>query len=237
MIDYSIIIPAFNEEELLGSTLKHVREAMSKLSLDGEIVVVDNNSTDKTSEIADSFGVVKVFEPINQISKARNTGAKASKGKYLVFLDADSILSFDLLSEAFSILSSEKYVGGGVLLKFTGNEGRTVRIFSSIWNFFSKHFNLAAGSFIFCTREAFEAVGGYSEKIYASEDVWFSDALKKWGRKRKLKFKVITNNKLETSARKFNSYSPLKLYSYLFLFMIFPFSVFMKRLCGIWYKR
>ena len=45
-IDYSIIIPAYNEEEMLENTIKHLREAMATVSLKGEIVVTDNNSTD-----------------------------------------------------------------------------------------------------------------------------------------------------------------------------------------------
>jgi glycosyltransferase involved in cell wall biosynthesis len=112
-IDYSIIVPAYNEEEMLENTINHLKEAMATVSLKGEIVVTDNNSTDNTAEIAKNAGATVVFEPINQISRARNAGAKQAKGRYFIFVDADTIVLPDLLQNTLNNLESEKCCGGG----------------------------------------------------------------------------------------------------------------------------
>ena len=89
----TIIIPAFNEERLLGETLGHVnsaRAAFTALGLESELIVCDNNSTDRTADIARAAGAVVVFEPVNQIARARNRGADSATGDWLLFIDADS---------------------------------------------------------------------------------------------------------------------------------------------------
>jgi len=81
VIDYSVIVPAFNEEAFLGHTLDALRQAMATVSLHGEVIVTDNNSTDTTAEIAAASGAKVVFEPVNQISRARNAGARQAAGR------------------------------------------------------------------------------------------------------------------------------------------------------------
>ena len=74
----SVIVPAFNEEKLLAQTLGHLKEAIrvfERLGCAAQLIVCDNNSTDQTSQIARDGGAEVVFEPINQIARARNTGA------------------------------------------------------------------------------------------------------------------------------------------------------------------
>src|SRR6516225_4395542 len=98
----SIIIPAFNEERLIASTLASLQEGMEELSRRGfenELIVCDNNSTDRTAEIARSAGAKVVFEPINQIARARNRGAAAATGDWLIFVDADSHPSAELFAD------------------------------------------------------------------------------------------------------------------------------------------
>ena len=87
-IDYSIIIPAYKEEEYLPDTLESLKAAMDHLSgLRGEVIVTDNNSTDRTAVVAQKYGARVVFEEHRQISKARNTGAKNALGKYFIFIE------------------------------------------------------------------------------------------------------------------------------------------------------
>jgi glycosyltransferase involved in cell wall biosynthesis len=87
IIDYSIIIPAYNEEDYLPHTLEHLIRAMKAfIRYKGEIIVTDNNSTDSTASIAKKYGARVVFEGHRQISRSRNTGAKAAHGKYLIFV-------------------------------------------------------------------------------------------------------------------------------------------------------
>jgi glycosyltransferase involved in cell wall biosynthesis len=74
----SVIIPAFNEEKLLKHTLGQIQYALKENRGQGfawEIIVFDNNSTDRTAGVATEMGARVVFEPVNQIGRARNTGA------------------------------------------------------------------------------------------------------------------------------------------------------------------
>src|SRR4051812_9742310 len=96
----SLIIPAFNEERLIGETLSAVKiasAAFTRRGWDTELIVCDNNSTDRTNQIAQEAGARVVFEPVNQIARARNTGAAAATGEWLLFVDADSQPSPELL--------------------------------------------------------------------------------------------------------------------------------------------
>ena len=89
----SIIVPAFNEEKLIPETLRRILTATAAFSNRGwasEVIVCNNNSSDRTAELARVAGVRVVFEPINQIARARNTGAAAATGDWLLFIDADS---------------------------------------------------------------------------------------------------------------------------------------------------
>ena len=95
-VKISIIVPAFNEEKLIERSLLSIRSAATTFSQVGwehEIIVCDNNSTDRTGELARAQGARVFFEPVNQISRARNAGAAAANGEWLVFVDADSFPS------------------------------------------------------------------------------------------------------------------------------------------------
>ena len=92
-VKISIVVPAFNEERLLGESLAQMKSAAGVFVRQGwevELIVCDNNSTDRTAEIARAAGALVVFEPVNQIARARNRGAAAATGDWLIFVDADS---------------------------------------------------------------------------------------------------------------------------------------------------
>jgi glycosyltransferase involved in cell wall biosynthesis len=80
----SVIIPAFNEEKFLPRCLESLKNQKFK---DFEIIVVDNNSTDKTAEIAKKFNVILVSEKSQGVAYARNKGAEIAKGEILIFND------------------------------------------------------------------------------------------------------------------------------------------------------
>ncbi|HEV2431491.1 MAG TPA: glycosyltransferase, partial [Burkholderiales bacterium] len=74
----SVVVPAFNEERLLAGSLAAIRDALHAFEGAGwstELIVCDNNSTDRTAEIARNARAMVVFEPVNQIARARNAGA------------------------------------------------------------------------------------------------------------------------------------------------------------------
>ncbi len=86
----SIVLPAYNEELAIGKVIDDIQSAMAGERYDYEILVVDDNSTDKTSEIAKQKGVRVVHRAVNAgAGAARRTGIKAAEGDVIVMLDAD----------------------------------------------------------------------------------------------------------------------------------------------------
>ncbi|MBM4137884.1 MAG: glycosyltransferase [Nitrospira sp.] len=206
----SIIIPAFNEERLILRCLDSISSSLAhthKPGLTTEVLVVDNNSTDRTAQLASQAGARIVFEPINQIGRARNTGAAVATGNWLLFLDADSLLSPGLLSDILSMIEAGKTVGCGSTLAMDGLPWWANGIFH-LWRGMSVLFGLAAGALIVCRHDAFREVGGFSQDLYALEEIQLSKRLKAWGRQRDLRFIILSKHPLETSSRKVTLYSP-----------------------------
>ncbi len=236
--DYSIIIPAYNEAKELPRTLGAISRAMESVQLNGECVVVDNNSSDDTAAVASANGADQVvFEPVNQIARARNAGADASRGRHLIFIDADTRIDSALLKEALRRLEETPCIGGGSVIKFEGEISAIGRFGISMWEQISKFTKIAAGSFLYCRREAFYAVGGYDESLYASEEVRFSRQIKKWGRERGLSFDILTLAPAQTSARKLKWYSGAQILGWVGLMIVMPLAVRSRKMCGFWYKR
>ena len=92
------------------------------------------------------------------------------------------------------------------------------------WNSLSVAFKLAAGSYIFCRRDAFTALGGFSPRLYAAEEIELSGALKRWGAAKGLDFKIITSAPHLSSARKFRLYGAGEFLREVFTFLRGPFS-------------
>lgn len=232
---YSIIIPAFNEQEWLAKSIPAARAAMENVQMPGEIVVVDNNSSDATSKVAEQFRVKVVFEPINQISRARNVGAKAASGKYFVFLDADTLLSPELLKRTLETLDSGRCCGGGALVSMEpSSNGSLAQKFFMLVVVLVQMQRVATGCFVFCRADAYGDIGGFSEKVFATEEYWFSLSLKKWGRKNGMSFELLKDMRIVTSNRKFSH--PASFFSML-LTVLVPFSIFFRSTCRFWYKR
>ena len=236
-IRYSIIIPAYNEGKWLDNTLAAVEKAMEVQDMEGEIIVVDNNSTDHTALIARKHNAHVVFEPVNQISRARNRGASAAQGRYLIFLDADTWLAPALLRTALENLSKNRCCGGGCVVKMDTAMGNFARKALNIWNWFSLTFGIAAGCFIYCLKEGFEAVDGFSEKVYASEEIWFSRKLQTWGKKQGMDFRIIPTPPITTSSRKLEWFSPYQLIIPALVLTLFPFLLRFRSFCSHWYYR
>ena len=233
--DYSIIIPAYNEAEVLPATLDAVRDAMAADARTGELIVVDNNSTDTTAEIARQHGATVVFESHNQISRARNTGGRAATGRIFLFLDADTTLDPELLAAALDAMDTGDYVGGGAVVRFDREVSRPAALVLGMWNIYTRVFKEAAGCCLFCTREAFEAVEGFSERVYASEEIWFAKAIKRWAKPTGQRFLILTDTPVTTSGRKADH--PWRTAATLAVVVLFPPAVFFRGLCGYWYQR
>jgi glycosyltransferase involved in cell wall biosynthesis len=236
-IDYSVIVPAYNEADYLPATLRALHVAMAEQPQRGELIVCDNNSSDNTAELARTAGARVVFEPVNQISRARNAGARAAQGPLLVFVDADTEIPSELLRSALANLESGRCVGGGTHVRFAGSVSAPARFMVGLWNRISSTFRLAAGCFFYCTREDFNAVGGFSEQVYASEEIWLSRQLRRRGRRSRRRFCIITQHQAVSSGRKLHWFSTPRQLLLLAMVVFFPFFVRFRRLCAYWYER
>lgn len=234
----SVLIPAYNEERHIGRALASVKAALAAAGVsDYEIVVCDNNSSDATGKLAAEAGARVVYEPHNQIARARNAAARAARGEWFVFMDADSELSADLVEATLLCIRSKGTGAGGALVEFDRNGlGWHVEFGVRSWNVISRTMGWAAGSYIFCRREAWEETGGFNEDWYAAEEIVFSRALKRWCRERGLRFEIITASRLRTSARKVDSYSFWRLIG-LLGGLALPGALKSQERCHYWYQR
>ena len=122
----SIVVPAFNEARGLPATLASIRAASAAFDARGwahELIVCDNNSTDGTGDVARAAGARVVFEPVNQISRARNAGAAHATGDWLLFVDADSHPPRALFDDMVEAIAGGRCLAGGA----------TVAVESSTW--------------------------------------------------------------------------------------------------------
>ena len=206
----SVIIPAFNEERLISETLREVKSALASFSSRGwqaEIIVCDNNSTDRTAELSRDAGAIVVAEPVNQIARARNRGAAAASGDWLIFLDADSHPSAELFGEVAEQIERGRCLAGGCTVWLHGHYP-VGKFITGLWNAISRTGRLLAGSFIFCEAKAFRQVGGFSQELFAGEELDLSRRLKELARASNRQIVILHRHPLLTSARKLHLYTP-----------------------------
>lgn len=205
----SLIIPAFNEERLLGASLASIQTAAAAFERRGwerELIVCDNHSTDQTAAIARAAGARVVFEPVNQIARARNCGAAAATGDWLVFVDADSHPSAELFDDVAAQILAGACLAGGCTLRMDERYWAG-GFLTQLWNFISRWRRLLAGSFIFCETAAFRELGGFSQELYVGEELELSTRLKRLAADRGRTIMVLHRHPLVTSARKLRLYT------------------------------
>lgn len=207
----SFIIPAWNEEALLAATITSIQQSAQNYEF--EIIVADDASDDRTPEIARGMGATVVTCNNRQIGQTRNDGAAVATGGVLIFIDADTIVSPRVVVETVEAIQNGA-VAGGSFPCFEENTPFLEKCLTPVikWTFYFLH--LAAGAYMFCTRDAFETAGGFNEKFYAAEEVHLSKALHKCGRFKTIKSRVVT------SGRKFKSHSSFQILMTLFLVSI-----------------
>lgn len=197
----SFVVPAYNEELELPATLRSIREAGARAGPPFEIIVADDASTDRTAEIATAFGARVIPIQRRQIAAARNAGAAAASGDILFFIDADTRISPGHVTAALDVLRGG-CAGGGARVIPDGKIPLWARFSFGLFATVYFGVNLGAGAFLFTTRANFNRAGGFDEKYFAGEEVYFTQALKKLGRFRLLREPVVT------SGRKVRMHSP-----------------------------
>lgn len=234
----SIVVPAFNEERLLARSLAHIGQAAEAFQERGwttETIVCDNNSTDQTAEIARAAGATVVFEPINQISRARNRGAAAATGDWLVFVDADSSPSAELFADVAQAIESGQCLAGGATIRLD-KKYFVAELVAPVWNFASRWRRLLAGAFIFIETAAFKSLGGFSEKIFVGEELELSQRLKTLARKTGKQIAILHRHPLVTSARKMELYTLRQHFFFLFRIICNPHHALTSReKAHLWY--
>jgi glycosyltransferase involved in cell wall biosynthesis len=234
----SLIVPAFNEEKLIAASLQAVSNAAAAFTRRGwqtEIIVCDNNSTDATATLALNAGARVVFEPINQIARARNSGAAAASGDWFLFVDADSRPTQELFDDIAAQIQSGRCLAGGSTIRL--DERHFLADFvTGLWNLLSRLAQWAAGSLIFCQADAFRALGGFNMELFASEEIDLSRRLKKLARARRMKMVVLHRHPLLTSARKVRLYSRADMAAFFKNALLRPRQTITSRqACSPWY--
>jgi glycosyltransferase involved in cell wall biosynthesis len=201
----SIIIITKNEEQYLPKLLESLKNQTFK---NFEIIISDANSTDKTREIAKSYGckIIKGGKP----AKGRNNGAKAAKNNLLLFLDSDIILPKDFLKDNLKEFKQRNLDCATVIYKPISNKKRdkflhfSYNAFARGMQYLSPH---AAGICILCKKQAFNKANGFNESLHIAEDHAFVSKAKKQG----CKFRLLKSVPLFVSVRRAEKEGRLKL--------------------------
>jgi glycosyltransferase involved in cell wall biosynthesis len=226
----SFIVPAYNEEFELARSVAAIRAAADSVGKPYEIIVVDDGSTDATPRIAQAEGATLIQIQRRHIAAARNAGAKGARGEILFFVDADTRISVEHIADAIAVLNAG-CAGGSARVAVEGEIPRWARIFIGLFSILYFSNNLGAGAFLFTTRDNFERIGGFDEKLFIGEEMYFSLALKKVGRFKLLPVPILT------SGRKLRMYSSAHVLSRSFLILIRgPWGARSRRHLELWYE-
>ncbi len=199
----SFVVPAHNEQRLLPATLQAIHEAAAGCGIVYEIIVADDASTDRTAQVAADSGARVVPVHHRKISATRNSGARGAGGDLLIFVDADTLINSAVLQRAIDACTGGA-VGGGAAVRFDGRIPLYARAILPLVAAGMRSMRFAAGCFVFCTRTAFDAAGGFDERLFCAEEIALSVALRKIG-----PF-VILREAVLTSGRKLRTYSALE---------------------------
>ena len=175
----SVVIPAFNEESYLPATLSSLRDAISVCCCGVELIVVDNESSDRTGEVARSFGATVVHEAVHNIARVRNAGASAARGDVLAFVDADTIVPPYFLEKVAAAMGDLTCFGGSADI-IHAPASKLLRTYLEAWRWFGIQSGMAQGAAQFCRRSAFDLLNGYDESYFMGEDVDFYRRLRKF---------------------------------------------------------
>ena len=207
----SVIIPTMNEEKYI----RYPIEGLGKQSFrDFEVIFVDHDSADRTRQIARKYGRV-IVEHRAGIGVARNTGAKAAKGKIIVFLDADTKPSRDLLKTYYAAFEDGIVAATGPILPLERARKRIRMGFKFVSVTMPKVTSKVGGkikvvgSNFAVDKQAFEEVHGFNEKLKTYEDWDLSKRLGKCG-----KIVFVKDAVVRTSTRRVEAWGMRKYFVY-----------------------
>jgi glycosyltransferase involved in cell wall biosynthesis len=210
---YSLVIPAYNEERLLGRLLDSVDVARAAYgSADAiEVIVADNMSTDRTAQIAAQRGCRVVQAGKRVIAAVRNTGASAASGEILAFVDADSQVHPRTFVDIDRALATGRVIAGstGATLE-RWSLGIALTYLTIVPIALLTRMDIGV---VFCRKEHFDTVGGYDETQLVAEDVVFLLAMRRLGKQRRQRLARVTTAKVIASMRKFDEFGDWHFFS------------------------
>jgi len=219
---FSIVIPAYNEEDALPACLKALKE--QKGGFEYEIIVVDNDSQDSTAELARSLGVQVINEKRKGVGWARKTGTSAARGEFVLHVDADTRLPENYLEQVFERFGKDKK-----LVCLSGQ----MYFYDSVWwqnilrPFFHRILWLFAvlitrgrvgpmGNNMTFKKAIYEKTSGFDANLKYGEDMDLCKKLSSFG-----KVKLDMSLKCFASARRFKINKKLFEYFFNFIYMCF----------------
>lgn len=165
----SVIIPAFNEEDFISTTLKELQKNPLL-----EIILVDNGSSDETAAIARALGVTVVDFPVGTIAAVRNRGVAEAKEDVLVFIDSDVRVTgkwHEKIPSVINTVEANPLMITGYRYQSPGNESFLNKYwYSRLSGYKAQYIN---GGNLITSRELFRLVGGFTEELETAEDYEF----------------------------------------------------------------
>ena len=176
-VTVSFIIPALNEEKHIGRCLKSIQQQHIPTGVASvEVVVVDNQSTDRTAEISREFGARVIKVPPGHPSRARNAGVAAARGDWIAFVDADCELPRDWLTKCCGHRTQNHHIVavGGIGAPPAERAGWVERAWHALAHVSiggePKRVRWLPTFNMLLSRAAFERAGGFDESLPTCED-------------------------------------------------------------------
>jgi glycosyltransferase involved in cell wall biosynthesis len=169
----TVVVTTKNEEKNIENCLKSV---ISQSSSNLELIVVDNFSEDKTVQIAQNYGAM-VYLKGPERSSQRNYGARVSKGKYLLYLDADMILNSGLIEDCLQKCETTGF-GALYIPEHIVGEGFWIKVRDFERSFYT---GTVIDAVRFIRKDLFEKIGGFDESLIGPEDWDFNRRVKEVG--------------------------------------------------------
>ena len=179
----SIIVPTYNSSKFLGECLESIKNQTYQ---NIEIIVVDNNSTDDTKEIAQEFSKrftqlnVKLFNRGSERSAQRNFGVENAKGEFVAIIDSDMELSEKVIASCVEKMQSSMDVLGIIIPEESVGEGFWAECKKLERSFYVGVEWMEAARFF--RKDVYQKVGGYNEDMVSGEDWDLSQRIETLGR-------------------------------------------------------
>lgn len=179
----SVVIPTLNEAVNLPNLLTNLRHCVPN---DSEIIVSDGSSTDNTVILARESGCRVVVSKSRSPAIQRNRGAEMAKGDLLLFLDADTVFSEDVISKTLRMFEEKKLDVASYYFRFNSPKLRYIILFwYGTFLIYLLHFfhPVSIGAAILVKKTWFDKVGGFDEKLFVGEDHLFAKRVQDAGGK------------------------------------------------------